>query len=212
MAIAFDTSSFDNGTVWTTHTLSHTTSWTNRFLVVAILIDNVSDLVTWVTYNSAAMTRIASLNNGSTESIYLYYLNNPSSGTFNVVATTSSSCTLWQANCSYTGVKQTGQPEQSNTNNYSWPTTSKSTSLTTTSNNCWTIWLFRANVVDQVWQAWTTIRTGTSWSFRIWDSNWPITPAWSTSLWVTSSSGTLAQIIASFAPAVTNNSNFFSFM
>lgn len=68
----------------------------------------------------------------------MYYLINPSTGANNIVASTSISQTLIFQNTSYTGVKQSAQPDASNTSAYT-TTTSQSTSVTTIADNCWTV-------------------------------------------------------------------------
>lgn len=210
MAIAFDASSFDSWTSWTSHTLSHTCTGSDRLLVVTAYVGSSSDLVTWITYNWVSMTRISWLNNGSTESIYMYYLIDPATWANNIVATTSSSATVIMQNASYTGIKQSSQPDVSNTSSYTNSLTTQSTSVTTIADNCWTVWIFRTGT-NQTVIAGTTFRTGVNLTLKIGDSNWPKTPAGSTSLGTTFASWFSAQIIASFAPSITANSNFFMF-
>lgn len=94
MAIAFDASSFNSGATGTTHTLAHTCTGSNRLLVVTAYLNNISDLITWITYNWVSMTRISWINNWTSESIYMYYLIAPATGANNIVATTSSSATV----------------------------------------------------------------------------------------------------------------------
>lgn len=205
MAIAFDASSSDWWTTWTTHTLSHTCSWSNRLLVVTIL-GNHNDVVTGVTYAGASMTRVSFVSNGSSDGIYMYYLLNPATGTNNIVATTSSSQTVLMQNASYTGVRQSSQPNVFNTWWYT-TSTSLSTSVTTTDDNCWTIGIFRCNN-NQTANWWTTFRAGIANSIQVGDSNWPKTPAGSTSLGTSWTWSTFAaQIIASFSPFVASNTN-----
>lgn len=209
MAIAFDTSSFNSWTTGTSHTLSHTCSGYDRLLVVTLYINSNSDRITNVTYNSISMSRINFINNWSSEWIYMYYLLNPSTGTNNIVATTSSSTTVIMQNTSYNEVSQTWQPNISWVSWYATRTTTE-TFLTTTIDNCWTIWIFRT-WTNMTAISGTTLRTWVNATLQIWDSNWPKTPAGSTSLWVTHTSSTSASIIASFSPSIntTNNWNFF---
>jgi len=100
----------------------------------------------------------------------MYSLIAPASGANNIVVSSSSSITVYMANTSYTGVKQTGQPEQSNTGGFSNPVTSLTTSVTTTSDNCWLVGYLRAGG-NQTAQSGTTLRTGINTTLQIADSN-----------------------------------------
>jgi hypothetical protein len=174
------------------------------------LVISSSDIVTGVTYNGVAMTRI-SYTWTTGEGIYLYYLINPSTGANNIVASSSSSTTIYAQSASYTGAKQTWQPDASNTTVYATQT-NMSTSVTTIADNCWLVWVFRSGT-NQTAQAWTTLRNWINATIQIWDSNSATTPAGSDSLWVNFSSASAAQIVASFSPSgvVATNSNFFMF-
>lgn len=212
MAIAFDASSFNSGATGTTHTLAHTCTGSNRLLVVTAYLNNISDLITWITYNWVSMTRISWINNWTSESIYMYYLIAPATGANNIVATTSSSATVIMQNASYTDIKQSSQPDASNTSAYTNSLTTQSTSVNTIDNNCWTVWIFRTST-NQTVIAGTTFRTGLNLTIQIGDSNWPKTPAGSTSLGTTFASWFSAQIVASFSPSTsTVNSSFLAFM
>ena len=212
MAISFDASSFDSWTTWTTHTLSHTCNGTDRLLVVTAYVNTISDVISGITYNGVAMTRINWINDSSWEWIYMYYLLNPTTGANNIVTTTTVWLTCIMQNASYTGMLQSSQPNISWTSWYLWGTTTRSTSVTTTVDNCWTVWIFRA-WSNQTVIAGTTFRAWVNATLQIWDSNWPKTPAGTTSVWVTLWSNFTAQIVASFAPSVsTTNSNFFMFL
>ncbi len=198
--IIFNNASFSAGTTGTSHTLAHTCTWSNRLLVVTAYINSSSDLITGITYNGVSMTRINWLNNWSTEGIYMYFILNPSTGTNNVVATTSSSATVIMQNASYTWVAQTWQPNVSGTSTYSTRTTLQ-TNVTTTLDNCWTVGIMRTGA-NMTALAGTTLRTWVNATLQIADSNWPKTPAGSTSIGVTLSSAPSASIVASFAPFV----------
>ena len=208
MAIAYDTSWNWWATTWTTHTWSHTCSWTDRILIVSHYNPQGTDNVTGVTYNWVAMTRIAFLNVTGVDSIWLYYLLNPSTGANNVVVTTSSSVTAYSDSTSYTWV---GWLDTSVTN---WPTstTSMTTSITTWRDNCWLVWSFRSlSSSATAWTA-TTFRSWVNASMEIWDSNGAKTPAWSYSLIVNCSPATtMWHIVASIYPKLANTWNFFMF-
>jgi len=116
--IAFD---FATGTVNTSGSATsvswdHTVSGSNRALVVFVYNDDATDKVTGVTYNSVAMTRVGVQSNASGQTVYGYLLLNPATGTHTVaVSASSGSNQLGGISASYTGVKQSGQPDSSNT-------------------------------------------------------------------------------------------------
>lgn len=199
MAIALDATASSAGTTWTSHTLSHTCTWSDRILFWSTLLISTSDDLTSVTYNSVAMTRIAHVWSAG-ERIYLYYLINPSTGANNIVATTTSSNTMYAESASYTGAKQSAQPDSSNTNAYTTQT-NMSTSTTTVADNSWLVGVFRSSTTATA-AAGTTLRAGVNTTIQIGDSNGAKTPAWSYSLGTTFASGGCAQIVASFSPSV----------
>jgi hypothetical protein len=106
-------------------------------------------------------------------------------------------------------VAQTWQPNVSGTSTYSTRTTLQ-TNVTTTLDNCWTIGIMRTGA-NMTAIAGTTLRTWVNATLQIADSNWPKTPAGSTSIGVTLSSAPSASIVASFAPSILTNSNFLMF-
>lgn len=200
MAIAFDASAFSSWTTGTSHTLSHTCTGSNGILFWSTLSLSSSDIVTWVTYNWVSMTRIDYIW-WTWEWIYLYYLLNPATGANNIVATTSSSVTMYAESSSYTGVKQSWQPDSTWRSVYATQA-NMSTSTTTVADNSWIVWVFRSSAA-QTAAAWTTLRAWVNTTIQIGDSNWAKTPPWSYSLWTTFSSAWCAQIVASFSPFVT---------
>lgn len=147
MAIAYDASA--NGTALpdTTCTWSHTCTGSNRLLIVVITsAGGYEDVITGVTYNSVAMTRVPSVGyvydaGSQNRAVFMYYLIAPSTGANNVVVSASSARYLRCASASYTGVKQSGFPDGSNSNSNSGDesATSVTTSVTTGDDNCWNI-------------------------------------------------------------------------
>lgn len=130
MAIALDSTS--NGTDTNTSlTISHTCAGANRLLVVGILAGS-SDVITGVTYNSVAMTRVDISNNGNSTA-YMYYLLGPSTGTNNIVISRSPSGLIIADAASFTGVKQSA-PEASTTNTASAVASCANTLTTLTDN------------------------------------------------------------------------------
>jgi hypothetical protein len=209
MAIAFDSSAFNSWTTWTSHAVNHTCSWTNRILFWSWLALSSSDSVTWVTYAWLPMTRCWYVD-GWSERIYLYYMINPPSWTFTINATTSSSTTIYWQSTSYTWVRQTSQPEASNTNGYNY-IPNMSTSIVTLTNDAWLVWVFRSSTTATA-AAWTTFRAWVNTTIQIWDSNWGKSPPWSYSLWSTFASGWCAQIVVSVSQQpVLSSPNFLQF-
>jgi len=116
--IAFDsaTSTVDTSGSATSVNWSHTTSGSNRALVVFVYNDDATDKVTGVTYDGVAMTRVGVQSNASGQTVYGYLLLNPASGTHTVaVSASAGSNQLGGISSSYTGVKQSAQPDSSNT-------------------------------------------------------------------------------------------------
>jgi hypothetical protein len=114
--ITFDAAGAGNNNPVTSLTYSHTcTSNNNRFLVVAVWTEQTGDIVTGVTYNGVAMTRVATVTQG-TQRIHLYILVNPATGTNDVVVSTGSSANIHSVSASYYDAKQSAQPNAFNTN------------------------------------------------------------------------------------------------
>ena len=204
MAIAFDTITTPANVTATSLTFSHTTTGANRILFVGILTGG-GDIVTGVTYAGVSMTLVNKNILASGNVIYLYVLVAPASGANNVVVSQSASAFLDAAAISYTGAKQSGQPDANTTG--AGTGTSLTTTLTTIADNSWTVEIFRDPNLNQIPTAGagTTLRNNTQY-VSILDSNGPKTPAGSTSLIanVTSSSTDLGTVMASFAPAINN--------
>lgn len=123
MSIVFDAVSGakDNSGAVTTLTWSHTCTGSNRILVVMGSVTSATPrTVTGITYNAVALTAVASTSAASVYS-YMYYLLAPATGANNVVVTisgaTDGSNKQFAATAqSYTGAKQSAQPDSSNTN------------------------------------------------------------------------------------------------
>lgn len=193
--VAFDSYSTDNGSGTASLSYSHTVSGSDTALVVGVMTD---ETVTGVTYDGVSMTPVNSVVNfPSDNNEYLYYLTNPSTGSHNVIVTTSASATIYSDAASYTGVSQTGQPEENNTATTTGA--SLSAAVTTTSDNNWLVGAFRNGAGDTTAGADTTLR-GTSGPFNLFDSNGPKNPARSYSLSVTISNSQTAGLVLSLAP------------
>lgn len=109
MAIAVDgtpSSTFTNGGA-SSMSWSHTTSGTNRALYVVVLYDfELSSSPTGVTYNSVAMTSVATTSS-SHQGISIWQLVAPATGSNTIVVTASATDMLaYAAGISFTGVDQ----------------------------------------------------------------------------------------------------------
>lgn len=162
MALAVDATSTGT-TTGTSLTVSHTCTGSNLLLLVgAYTHGTLTDIVTGITYAGTAMTRINTVTNsggGNTASrLYLYYLINPATGANNVVTSLSESRTVLNANTSYTGAKQSGQPDAGNTA-FSATVTTLGVTITSVADNSWLVGTLRGHS--------GTVTAGTSTSQRI---------------------------------------------
>lgn len=143
MALARDSNS--SGTVvGTSLTYNHIVgSGSNRLLVVFVNLSTNpggGDVVTGVTYNGVAMTQVTKLNNSDATYTnrwnYAYILVNPDVGTHSVVVSCSSSQSIGAMSISYTGAKQTGQPDSYNSGTTA-SAASHTINTTVVASNCW---------------------------------------------------------------------------
>ncbi len=136
MAIAFDAASNATTGSGTSLTWAHTCSGANRYLVAQVF--SIGDFVSGVTYAGVAMALVLKISTGAGNYTYLWALAAPATGANNLVATYSSS-SAYNAGCaaSYTGVKQTAQPEASASANSGG--TTDPVSVTTITANAWIV-------------------------------------------------------------------------
>ena len=113
----------------TSLTFAYSTSGSNRYLTVSVIIDS-SSTVTGVTYNGVAMTNLVSIRNTGGHIVYIWGLVAPATGSNNVVVTASSSTTIGAGAIAFTGVNQTTPTSSPQTNQADAVTSS---SLTVTS-------------------------------------------------------------------------------
>tara|TARA_Y100000310_G_scaffold115252_1_gene113818 strand:- start:2173 stop:2799 length:627 start_codon:yes stop_codon:yes gene_type:complete len=168
MAIAYDTSTEKGGT----DSWSHTCSGDDRFLVLwvlAIPASTVSD----VTYDGVSMTESAYITFAGGYKFYAFTLINPASGSNTASVTGANTAFL----VSYNGVSQTGQPEVVETK-YDTGVTSISNTITTTSNNSWSLAGFTKNGGASASFTDVTQRIGSATGLLlVGDNNADITPA-----------------------------------
>ena len=127
MAIALDATSTGS---------THTCTGSNLILFVAVTEQGNPGTPT-ATYNGVSMTSLGtqSYSNGS---FTLFYLLNPATGS-HTVSVSSGADSKTNVNTSYTGVKQTGQPDASSSGTNNSATTSLTGSVNTVADNCWVI-------------------------------------------------------------------------
>lgn len=131
MAISYDAFSSGGGAGAGPKTFSHTCTGSNLGLFVGIMIQDTGDAVSDVTYNGVTMN---SVRNGNRS--YLYYLQNPATGT-NTVSVTYANSSGNGVSCvsqSYTGAGAVGA-----TNSQSTTSGTQTLAVTTTVDNSWLV-------------------------------------------------------------------------
>ncbi len=141
MAIAFDNSSSGSGVGSSTFSWNHTCAGSNRILLIGIFWRKTSaQTLNSVTYNGVAMTQIGTdINNGLSNINYsVFYIIAPAVGPNTILATWSASIIIFSGvSLSYTGVKQTGQPDSFNNGFNSNSTITVATNVV--GSGCWGI-------------------------------------------------------------------------
>lgn len=201
MAIAFDAASEGNrGTNDANSiTFAHTCTGSDRILLVGALSNGAGgDIVNSVTYNAVACTKIASHNLTGDQWLSIWYLIAPATGANNIVVGVSgTSDGLYGMGSSYTGAKQSGQPDSSNTGT---ATGNLTLSTTVVANDSW-LYSIARNATSGLPSAGTgtTIR-GTGVAFNQGDSNAGVGTG-SQSMGWNAAAGTTGGVIVSIAPA-----------
>ena len=191
----------DTGLSGTTATIPYTCgSGSNRLLVVGFFGSAGIDTVTSVTYDGAAMTRIATDQGIGDRRIWMYYILNPTGGSSkNIVITFSlgpDHTLLFAAD--YTGVLQSAQPDASNSHNSTGAAT-LNVDPTVVNSNCWIVSTARDFIGSgTTWSGLTALRT--SGGLNLADTNTTVPTGTYTGSVSNSSSGLSAIISASFQP------------
>lgn len=215
MAIALDVATAGGSTTATTLSWSHTTSGSNRALwVVAYDRIAATTSITGVTYNGVAMTSVLAggIQVPGDRVVTLWYLANPALGA-NTVTISLASGFIAGNSVSYTGVKQTGQPEVTTSSTAS-ATTSITGNVTTISDNSWVIMGVKANGATAGSGTGGTQRITTNGATLV-DSNGAITPPASTNIGSNGgATANWAEIAVAMAPfvATPTGSGFFGLM
>lgn len=215
MAIAFDAATGRNTVTGTTLTFSHTVgSGTDRILIVGGLVANTTEFITGITYNGVAMTQGIKKQNTSGDNswIYLYYLVNPASGAHNVVVSTSSSVSMAFTASSYTGAKQTGQPDATGVYTGATESGDRTVSITTVTDQCWLVATHTSSTAQPVSIVNGVNRSATINDGDIIDSNGGVSIGANTIgyHWNAADSHAIAGL--AIAPTPSSTANFFFFM
>lgn len=205
--IAVDATSAAEWSSGTTVTVSHTCTGSNLILFAAVESASVGNTVTTsgVTYNGVAMTIVGSSVNAGTDNrrYDLWYLLAPATGAHDIVVTYSGTPAQGAvAAASYTGAKQSGVPDA--TDSFVGSAVTHATkAITTVADNCWLVAVGgECNGVYASVDAGTTLRVGSTNKYSILlDSNGAKTPAGSYALgYNTTNPKNLCIVVASFAP------------
>jgi len=192
MPIAYDATSLGSGNTGTL-TVSHTCSGSDRILFVHCGKDHTA--ISGITYAGVSLTKVVTAGSGG-ECSSMWMLVNPASGANNIVVSFTPTPAVYMAAASYTGAKQTGQPEQSTGAQVSG---NLSLSITTAIDNCWAVIGSKDQAIGVTAGAGTTMRSSNISSIA--DGNSPKTPAGSYTL-VLNVTGTHTGTMVSFAPSV----------
>jgi len=206
MAIAFDSMTESTESSNPAITLSHTCNGSNRILFVIGWVRGNGNTVSSMTYNGVSMTQIGSqldTGTGNHDKSFMFYLVNPASGTHDVSISFSGNNYCYAIACSYTGAKQTGQPDNS-ADRTTKSETNSTVSLTTVADNSWVIMGWAGTGSSATAGTGTTKRNTVASNSDFFDSNGPITPAGSTSLVVIHSLDNCVANIASISPAISS--------
>lgn len=206
-AIAFDAASnYAIHVSGTSLTLAHTCTGSNRILFVTTMGSNgASDVITGITYNGDALTKIGNSQKGTSNRFHaLWYLVNPDTGANNIVVSASATDIIKAHGASYTGAHQTVQIDVNEdgvigSNNV----TVFSESITTLIDNSWVIQSLKNSQGGTMTEAGgTTRRAGDdAYGTQISDNNAAKTPAGAVTLGVTNSANTTwAYTMATIVP------------
>ena len=186
MAIAFDAASgIQSANTVSSLTYSFTCTGTDRLLLVNVTVRDTTTTVTGVTYGGTAMTAHSSnpqatATPGEGRRNNLFILVNPASGANDVVISLSAATNLYSRAASYTGCKQTGQPDATGAATGNTVNTITMT-VTTVADNCWLVGHFDLRGENMSAGANTTLR-GTNSEIQFGDTNAAQTPAGSFSI------------------------------
>lgn len=183
-------------------TYAHTIAGANTLLVVSAWVRTSEHTLTDIKYNGVALTAIDQIQGYlNTDTQYLQYLVAPTDGTNNIVQTYSASGYAGGEAISYTGAKQTNQPDASLTDAGDGASNNFTLTLTTIADNTWMVASWQP--ADGTCTAGTnTVIRSTGGVVQTADNGTAQTPAGSHSLNMTGCGNRVnGKIVASFAPA-----------
>jgi hypothetical protein len=172
MAIAFDAvaSLGSPGYVFgqSTWSYNHTCTGSDRLLCAYVVVDDsggTTERNPGVTFNGTSFTRVdlggtgGRFTDAGNRMCYFFFLLAPDAGTFSLVTTLDSTCVIGlTASASYTGVKQSAQPDSAaGTDRDVGNTGTTTATVTTTADNAW----FIAGAIDNFGYTGITMNTGT---------------------------------------------------
>ena len=216
MAIAVDTTTEGFQNAGTTLTVSHTTSGSDRVIMVTLWVWNGTISGLGVTYDGTAMTNIVS-RAADYGNVYIFGLANPTSGTHDIVVTNSNSVQMFLTAVSYTGVHQT-TPFPDAAANGSANNTNQTLSVTTSVDQSWLFMGTRTPSRTQTAGSGTVkrvINTTSQDAATSFDSGGGVSIGSNALAYTVSPSQTCYNVMTSIAPASAGasvNSNFFAFM
>ena len=207
-AIAFDNATKVVGSATSSLTFSHTSTTTGQNLILFVstyedLSAPGSSLITGVTYNSAPLTSISSDQRSPDGWETLWYLLAPATGTNDVTVSASSSVAGLRAiAASYTGAKQSGQPDAQVANHLGTNGSSITNTITSVEDNSWHVGGVREEAgTNMTAGSGTTLRTAAD-TYAWFDNNAAITPAGANSIVASWTGDAPAGFVgATFAPA-----------
>lgn len=182
--IAFDAKSETLATNFPSSlSVNHTTSGSDRFLVVWAWTGTGSEALTTATYNGVSMTPLMTLTpaDAVVNNIKMWYLANPAVGTHPITVSKAGTSNryIWIRATSYTGVNQT-TPIGATTTNSGAGVTSLATPITTLADNSWVVAgaVYDTIASNSTAGSGTTLRTngGNQWADAF-DSGSAVTPA-----------------------------------
>lgn len=207
MAIAFDALGAGSILPGTQITFAHTCTGSNRLLLVGVMESGAATgTISSVTYAGSTMTLFGTVANaGGNLKEWAYYLVNPNTGANNVVVSVSSASDFYRTiSASYTGAKQSGQPDNNSGGSVN-AGTSLTTSLTPVADLCWNISLIASDNTKSLVASTgvNSVRGNSGSAFYVGDENGSLTPPSSYSMiWTGTTGQNLAAIQTSISPFI----------
>lgn len=212
MAIVPDNSSFVENQTGSTYSIAFTVSGANTILKVGVAIADSANnkTVSTITFGGDSLTQTAVVNNTvANREIETWQIINPKTGSQTLAFTLSGAPDAFWNACweSFSGARQTSQPDASGSTNNTSGVTTTTKSITTLTDNCW-LWGIATNgsATNPAVSAGTTFRAsvynraGNGYELFMIDSNGAKTIG-SNSLGFTHTSATSAIIVESIAPS-----------